>query len=173
MALEFTILTAARTGETIAARWEEFDLAEKVWNVPAERMKARKPHRVPLSPRAVQIIQTLSETRKCDYVFWGVNRRKQYGPMSQMSLAMVLRRLEIPATVHGFRSSFKDWASEATPFPNEVSEAALAHVVANQVEAAYRRGDLFQKRRALMGAWAAFVEIARDGIVVPLRGQTG
>lgn len=158
LALEFTILTAARTGETIAARWEEFDLAEKVWNVPAERMKARKPHRVPLSPRAVEIIQTLSEARKCDFVFWGVNRRKQYGPMSQMSLAMVLRRLEIPATVHGFRSSFKDWASETTPFPNEVSEAALAHVVSNQVEAAYRRGDLFQKRRALMEAWSAFLD---------------
>lgn len=170
LALEFSILTAARTGETIGARWEEFDLAEQVWNIPAERMKARKPHRVPLSPRAVEIVRNLSDLRVCDFVFWSRNRKGERGPMSAMAMAMTMRRMKAPGTVHGFRSAFRDWSAECTSFANEICEQALAHVIGNKAEAAYRRGDLFQKRRALMEAWAAYVEQPPAGKVIPMVG---
>jgi len=142
-ALELTILTSARTNEVLGARWEEFDLHRAVWTVPAARMKAGREHRVPLSSRALKIVQTMNECRNGDYVFPGQSIGK---PLSVMSLGMVLRRMKIDGvTVHGFRSAFRDWAAECTSFPNEVCEAALAHVIENKAEAAYRRGDLFDK----------------------------
>jgi integrase len=154
LALEFTILTAARRGEVLGARWHEFDLERAVWTVPAHRMKAGREHRVPLSKRAVAIVKALRQADGGEVVFAG---HKPGKPLSGMTLGKVLRRMKIDdATVHGFRSSFRDWTAECTNFPNEVCEAALAHAVANKVEAAYRRGDLFEKRQKLMDAWAAF-----------------
>jgi integrase len=151
-ALEFTILTASRTNEALGARWTEFDLAAGLWIVPAERMKSAREHRVPLSQRAVAILSEMAAVRLNDFVFPGMKRKR---PLSNMSLLMLLRGMEHElVTVHGFRSSFRDWAAETTNFPREVAEAALAHVVGDKVEAAYRRGDLFGKRRELMEAWA-------------------
>lgn len=154
-ALEFTILTAARTGEVIGARCGELNLADKIWTVPAARMKGGKLHRVPLSPRAVELIQARL-TRRGDNaaVFSG---RQPEAPLSNMALTMLLRRLgRGDLTVHGFRSTFRDWAAERTNYPNHVVEMALAHAVGDKVEAAYRRGDLFEKRRRLMAEWARF-----------------
>ena len=153
LALEFTILTAARSGEVLRARWEEFDFDNAVWAVPATRMKAGREHRVPLSRRALKIVKAMREVPDGDFVFPG---QKSGKPLSVMALEMVLRRMNIEdTTVHGFRSSFRDWAAERTNFPNEVCEAALAHVIDNKAEAAYRRGDLFDKRHKLMEAWAS------------------
>jgi integrase len=154
-ALEFTILTAARTGEIIGATWDEINLADNVWIVPAERMKAGKEHRVPLCARALAILNEMSAGRDPSeqFVFPGGRRGR---PLSNMGMAMTLRRMgRDNLTVHGFRSSFRDWAAERTTFPSEVVEMALAHAVGDKVEAAYRRGDLFDKRRRLMSAWAA------------------
>ena len=155
LCLEFTILTAARSGEAMGARWDEFDLDRGVWTVPRERMKAGREHRVPLSDRAKQIVSTMAEGRVSDFVFPG-NRPGR--PLSIMALEMVLRRMKVDATVHGFRSAFRDWAAEQTSVPREVAEAALAHVLESRVEAAYRRSDLFEKRRQLMEEWAMFLE---------------
>jgi integrase len=152
-ALEFTILTAARTGEVIEARWPEFDLAAKVWMVPAERMKAKRAHRVPLSTRVLAILADLPREGKDGFVFIGA---RAGAPLSNMAMLELLRGMRPGLTVHGFRSSFRDWASERTNFAREVAEAALAHVVGDKVEAAYRRGDLFRKRCALMEAWAKY-----------------
>jgi len=139
-ALEFAILTAARSGEVLGARWAELDLGRGVWTVPATRMKAGREHRVPLPRGALNILKAMYDNRNGDFVFAG---QKQGNPLSVMALEMVLRRLKIEnATVHGFRSAFRDWAAECTNFPNEVCEAALAHVIENKAEAAYRRGDL-------------------------------
>ena len=169
-ALEFTILCAARTGETIGARWEELDLDAAIWTVPAERMKAHKEHRVPLSPRAVEILRALPREQG-GYVFPG---GKERAPLSNMAMLQLLRGMRPGLTVHGFRSAFKDWASESTNHPNVVSEAALAHTIPDKVEAAYRRGELLEKRRRLMRDWATFgqrppVSGARN--VVPMRGK--
>ena len=150
-ALEFTILTAARSGEALGARWSEIDLACCIWTVPATRMKAGAEHRVPLSSRVIELLKEMAAARLGDFVFPGAKRDS---PLSNMALAMTLRRLSVDITVHGFRSTFRDWASERTAFPPDVCEAALAHTVRNRVEAAYRRGDLFEKRRELMDAWA-------------------
>ena len=156
LALEFTILTAARTSEVLAARWDEIDTNSRVWTVPAKRMKAGKEHRVPLSERSLEILETVRATRVGDYVF-PCARGDQ--PMSTMAMEMVLRRMKIQgATVHGFRSSFRDWAGECTEFPRELAEAALAHTVGDAVERAYRRGDALERRRELMEAWARFCE---------------
>jgi integrase len=153
-ALEFAILTAARSGEVLGAKIEEFDLEQGLWTVPARRMKAGREHRVPLSQRAVQILAELRAVSEEPFAFPGARGGM---PQSVMALEMVLRRMKIEsATVHGFRSSFRDWAAECTSFPNEVCEAALAHVIENKAEAAYRRGDLFEKRRKLMDAWAIY-----------------
>ena len=153
-ALEFVILTAARSGEVLRARWEEFDLDGAVWTVPAIRMKAGREHRVPLSKRALRVVKDMHEVREGDFVFPG---QKAGAPLSIMALEMVLRRMKLDdVTVHGFRSSFRDWTAECTNFPNEVCEAALAHVIENKAEAAYRRGDLFDKRRKLMESWATY-----------------
>ena len=166
LALEFTILTAARTGEVIGAQWAEIDLEAAVWTVPAERMKAGKEHRVPLCPRAVEILQD-ARLLGGETIFTG----PQGGKLSGMAMAMLLRRMEIDVTVHGFRSAFRDWAAECTSYAHEVAEMALAHTIGNAVERAYRRGDLFEKRRKLMDAWADYC--ASDGAagadVVPIR----
>jgi integrase len=153
-ALEFTILTAARTGEVIGAKWEEVSIADAIWTVPGERMKAAREHRVPLSQPALAVLAQMGETRLSDFVFPG---GKPTRPISNMAMLMLLRRLNRrDLTIHGFRSSFRDWAAEQTNFPAEVAEMALAHSVSNQVEAAYRRGDLFDKRRQLAEDWATF-----------------
>jgi integrase len=170
-AVEFTILTAARSGEVLGARWDEIDLVAKIWTIPAERMKAAKEHRVPLSDRALEILEKLSEARTCDLVFEGRLAGRQLG---MNALSNVLRRLEInDATVHGFRSAFRDWCGEETHFPREVAEAALAHVTGDETERAYRRGDSLEKRRALMTAWANYLTepTAAAGNVIPLRPE--
>ena len=164
LALEFAILTAARSGEVLGARWAEFDLERAIWTIPAGRMKAGREHRVPLSRRALKIVKTMHEVRDGDFAFPGQKAGK---PLSVMALEMVLRRMRIEnATVHGFRSAFRDWAAECTNFTNEVCEAALAHVIENKAEAAYRRGDLFDKRRKLMDAWAVHCTASKAGKVV-------
>jgi integrase len=167
LALEFTILTAARTGEVIGAQQSEINQRERLWTVPAERMKAGKEHRVPLSARALELTATAVEA-DINFVFPG-GRLGQ--PLSNMAMLTVLRRMgRHDLTVHGFRSTFRDWASERTNFPSEVVEMALAHAVDNKTEAAYRRGDLFEKRRRLMDNWAEFCRIDRlPGAVVPLK----
>ena len=157
-ALRFAILTAARTSEVVGARWSEIDIAENVWAVPAARMKAGKEHRVPLSTAAVNLLQPYAAIRSTassdEFVFAGQREGK---PLSTMAMAMLLRRMKRDdVTVHGFRSTFRDWCAETTEYPREVAEAALAHALADKVEAAYRRGDLFEKRKAMMEAWAAF-----------------
>lgn len=161
LAIEFLILTAARSGEVRGARWSELDLEEKTWRIPAERMKASEPHRVPLSDRAVEILRRMTELRRTDdadaFVFEG---QKSGRPLSDMTLSMPLRRAELDITVHGFRSAFRDWAAERTSFPRELAEKALAHAVRNKVEAAYQRGDLFDKRRELMDSWAQYCQSA-------------
>jgi integrase len=161
--LEFTILTAARTGEVIGARWQEIDLVGRVWVVPAERMKAGKEHRVPLSERAIAILGNVGAPS--DYVFEG---GKPGQPLSNMAMLAVLKRMGLRGggrhvTVHGFRSTFMDWATECTHFPAEMRDLALAHTVSDKVEAAYRRGDMFGQRRELMEDWARFCEPARVG----------
>ena len=168
-ALEFTILTAARTGETIGARPAEFDLATKTWTVPADRMKANREHRVPLCDRALAICEGVRPLRAADddFVFPGLLYRR---PLSNMAMTAVLKRMECSAvTVHGFRSTFRDWAGECADFPREVVEAALAHIVGDQTERAYRRGDALEKRRRLMDAWADFCAGKASGVVVPFR----
>jgi integrase len=154
--LEFTILMAARTGEVIGARWEEIDFTAKVWSIPGERMKAGKPHRVPLSQAALDLLKALQDASEGPYVFPGGRRGK---PLSNMAMLVLLRRMgRGDLTAHGFRSTFRDWAAEQTSFPREVAEAALAHMIENKVEAAYRRGELLEKRRRLMEAWASYCE---------------
>jgi integrase len=168
-ALEFAILTAARTGEVIGAKWDEIDLGERLWTVPAERMKkADKEHRVPLSDAALAILDDLRKVQQDNFVFPG---GKAGRPISNMAMLMLLRRMgRGDLTAHGFRSSFRDWAAERTGFPAEVAEMALAHTVSDKVEAAYRRGDLFQKRRQLSEAWAKFCAAGPTiGQVVPIR----
>ena len=164
--LEFTILTAARTGEAIQARPEEFDLDNATWTVPAARMKAKKEHRVPLSPRALAIVREMLDLKR-EYLFPAARGGK---PISNMAMLQLLDRMKVSVTVHGFRSSFRDWAAERTGFPHEVCEMALAHTIPNAAEAAYRRGDLFEKRRKLMDAWAEYIDSPQqEGAVIPLR----
>ncbi len=167
-ALEFAILTAARTDEVIGARWNEVDLFEGVWTVPGERMKGGRVHRVPLNGAAMRIIQHMSTVRQNDYVFPGDRRES----LSNMALLMLLRRMgRTDITVHGFRSTFRDWVEEQTDMPRAVAEMALSHAIDSSVEAAYRRGDLLEKRRLLMTKWAEYC--ASPGVmgrnVTPLR----
>lgn len=151
LALEFTILTAARTGEVIGAKWEEVDLERSLWTIPAERMKAGREHRVPLSLRAAEILTTTKELDRA-WLFPAASG----AALSGMAMAMLLRRMNVDVTVHGFRSGFRDWCAECTGYAHEVAEMALAHTVQNKVERAYRRGDLFEKRRNLMDDWAVY-----------------
>ncbi|MDX5986122.1 tyrosine-type recombinase/integrase [Sphingomonas echinoides] len=153
-ALEFAIITAARTGEVLHAKWSEVDFDKAVWTIPAARMKAGKEHRVPLSPRAIEILETTKPLGK-EWLFPADGG----GALSTMAMTMLLRRMERDATVHGFRSAFRDWAAECTGYAHEVCEMALAHVIANKAEAAYRRGDMFDKRRRLMADWATYCSI--------------
>ncbi len=166
-ALEFLILTATRTNETLGAQWQEIDFDRALWTIPAARMKQRKPHEVPLSARALEIVRQLNEVRYTDFVFPG---QKHNRPCSNMVFAMLLRRMKVTnATPHGFRSSFRDWAGDRTSFTREVAEAALAHTVGG-VEAAYRRGTALEKRRQLMDAWANFCHGQGKAKVVKLHG---
>jgi integrase len=152
-ALEFTVLTAARTGEVIGARWDEINVAERVWTIPADRMKGGREHRVPLSDRALEIIKRMAALPETsDFIFPG-----RYGrPLAQTTLLVVLNRLRAGATVHGMRSCFRDWVSERTNYPSDLAELCLAHSVGTKVEQAYRRGDMFGRRRRLMEDWANF-----------------
>jgi integrase len=176
-ALEFLILTAARTSEVIGARWSEMNLLDKTWTVPAARMKARREHRVPLSARALDILKGMHGLRNKDdpdaFVFPG---RKPGTPLSNMVFLMLMRRMgRADLTAHGFRATFKTWASECTSFQNEIAEVALAHVVGDKVEQAYRRGDLFEKRRRLLQQWATFCTTAPaqepQSNITPLRAS--
>ncbi len=152
--LEFTILTAARTAEAIGARWPELDLNGGVWTLPGTRMKMGAEHRVPLAPRVVEILREVYERRTGEYVFANVSTGR---PLSNMTMLKMLALMgQAVLTVHGFRSTFTDWAHERTEFPDAAIDMALAHKVGDKVQAAYRRGDLFAKRRKLMNAWAEF-----------------
>lgn len=155
LALEFLILCASRSGEVRGAKWAEIDLKNRLWTIPAERMKVGKEHVVPLTDAAIDVLQRARPFyAECsDLIFPGRNVLR---PMSDMTLLKILRYAKLPFTVHGFRSSFRDWAAERTGYPGEVAEAALAHTVANKVEAAYRRTKYLDKRRKLMREWAAF-----------------
>jgi integrase len=175
-ALELTILTASRTGELIGMQWNEIDLAKALWTVPAERMKPGKAHVVPLVPRALEIIESLKETSiSAVYVFPSQAKRKAGTPertLSNMAMLKLLKSMLAEgeeATVHGFRSSFRDWAGDMTNFPREIAEAALAHSIGNEVEQAYRRSTALVKRTRLMEAWAAYVARPETGNVVPLQ----
>jgi integrase len=162
--LEFTILTAARTGESIGATWDELDLSAKTWTIPAVRMKADREHKVPLNTQALIILNDMAAIRTNDYVF----PSKAKG-LSNMAMLTLLRRMDrADITVHGFRSTFRDWAAESTTYTGEVVEMALAHAIKNQTEAAYRRGDLLEKRSRLMADWDRFCNalIVSGGVIV-------
>lgn len=164
-ALEFAILTAARSGEARGATWSEIDLDAAVWVIPAARMKAKKEHRVPLSKPVLALLKSMPRVAGNDLVFIA----PRGGVISDGTMSAALKRLEAPAVPHGFRSTFRDWASERTNYGGDVAEMALAHTIGDKVEAAYRRGDLFEKRRRLMAEWAKFcATVAPKGMVVPL-----
>ena len=166
LAFEFLIMTAARTNEVLEARWTEIDLEQAAWTIPAGRMKAGREHRVPLAPRCIDLLgQARMLSAGSDFVFPGRSNDK---PLSNMVLLMSMRRMQSAYTVHGFRSAFRDWSSERTNFAREICEAALAHIVKDKTEAAYRRGDLFDKRRQLMATWAAYAT-SSGAEIVPLR----
>ena len=165
-ALEFTILAAARTGETIGAKWSEIDLDAAVWAVPGERMKGGKEHEVPLSKEAVTLLENLPR-EKGGYAFAGARAKK---PLSNMAMLQLLRGIRSGLTVHGFRSTFRDWAGDRTNFPREVIEHALAHRIKDKAEASYRRSSALEKRRRLMEAWAGYCSVPFvSGRVVSLR----
>ena len=167
LALEFAVLTATRTSETLNAAWLEFDLDNAIWTIPPERMKADREHRVPLCDRAVAIVEEMRTVRNGDFVFPGAKRGR---PLSNMAMLTTLRRMDRgDLTTHGFRASFKTWATEKTSYQREVIEVALAHTIGGKVEKAYQRGDLLDKRRNLMDAWAAFCDSRATGNVVALR----
>ncbi|MSO89892.1 MAG: site-specific integrase [Rhodospirillaceae bacterium] len=170
-ALEFAILTAARSGEVTEALWPEVDLNGELWTIGANRMKAKKEHRVPLSPAAVAVLKRMKVIKRDEFVFPGLRKGR---PISGASLSDLMDRLGAGKyTLHGFRSCFRDWVAEQTAYPNEVAEMALAHAVGDKVEAAYRRGDLFEKRRRLMDDWAKYCArpSKKPGVVVPIRGE--
>lgn len=176
MALEFLILTAARTGEVLGAQWTEIDLEGRTWTVPAARMKAKREHRVPLSEAAIAVLQRVPRINGNPYIFPGARAGR---PLSNMALLQCMRGLGYgvggergDAVPHGFRSSFRDWAEETTGHPHSVVEMALAHTISSKVEAAYRRGNLFAKRRALMDDWADWCQ-RKPADVVPLHAQIG
>ena len=169
-ALEFIILTAARSGEARLATWEEFDLENRIWTIPADRMKAGKEHTVPLTDQVVRLLQSMPRFENSNYVF----AAPRGGRLSDMTISMLCRRMEVDAVPHGFRSTFRDWCAENTNYPREVAEMALAHAIESKVEAAYRRGDLFNKRMSLMRDWANFCDKVQDGTVrAPIRKAAG
>jgi len=165
--LHFLILTATRSNEARGAQWSEIDLEAKTWTIPAERMKAGNGHRVPLPAPAIELLQSLPRFEGNDNVFQGRANK----PLSDMSLTLHMRRMKVDAVPHGFRSTFSDWAAECTNYPVELREMALAHTIANKTQAAYQRGDMFERRRALMADWAAFVAtVPSPARVVQIRG---
>jgi len=167
-ALDLLILTASRTSEVLKAEWSEFNLNKAIWVIPAERMKAKRDHRIPLTDDALEILKPLYECRVSDFVFPG---QKLGRPLSGMAMEMLLRRMKVTeVTVHGFRSTFRDWCGDKTSFPREIAEAALAHSVGSAVELAYRRSDALEKRRQLMNAWADYCGGVKQGKVVQLHG---
>ncbi len=165
-ALQFAILTAARSGEVRGAQWQEIDLAARTWTIPAERMKSSKEHRVPLSDQAIAMLESLPRVAGCETVFVA----PRGGVLSDMTLTAVLRRMNHgDLTAHGFRSTFRDWAGETTAFPREVIEHALAHQLKDRTEAAYQRGDLLAKRARLMQAWAQYLDVpGGEAVVMPI-----
>ncbi|WP_313224151.1 phage integrase central domain-containing protein [Pseudoxanthomonas mexicana] len=168
-ALEFLILTATRSGEVRGATWDEFDLKSGVWIIPGERMKAGKEHRVPLCARALALVKEQPQVAGSSYVF----SAPRGGQLSDMTLSAVMRRMEVDAVPHGFRSTFRDWCSERTAYPRDVAEMALAHTIQNKTEAAYRRGDLYDKRVNMMKDWQRFIDTpAKNANVVSLRRAT-
>jgi integrase len=172
-ALEFITLTAVRLGEATGATWDEIDLEAKTWTIPASRMKADQEHRVPLSDAAISVLKTVREIRQFDYVFAGFKPGRPIGGDALRELIKKLAGADV--TVHGLRSTFRDWAAEQTNVQREVAEVALAHAIPDAVEAAYRRGDLFDKRRKLMGAWAAYcakIETDAGKVVALARART-
>lgn len=163
LAFEFLVLAASRSGEVRGALWTEMDLDKAVWEIPAERMKMKRPHRVPLTPRMVEILKKAkSFENESGLVFPALTRQK---PLSDATLSKLIKELGFDADIHGFRTSFRTWAQEKTNFPREVAEMALAHNVGNAVEQAYARSDLFDKRRRLMEVWAAFIGRKKDNVV--------
>jgi len=167
-ALEFAILTAARSGEVRGAAWDEIDLEAGIWIIPGNRMKAGKEHRIPLSKPAIRLLKELPRMAGTHLVF----PAPRGGQLSDMALGAVLRRMKVRATAHGFRSTFRDWAGERTAYPGEMAEMALAHAIGSKVEAAYRRGDMFERRRKMMEDWALFLrESPKAGEIVPLQGR--
>lgn len=168
-AARVTILSALRTSEVLGAEWDEIDLKAKVWTIPVERMKAEKEHRVPLSPALINLFKNLPRVDGNPYVFPGMREGKH---LSNTAMLMTLRRIgRGDLTMHGFRSTFRDWAGECTPHPRDVCEQALAHSLGNSVEAAYRRGDLFEKRRVLMDDWTRYVTSTPSGKAVQRKGN--
>jgi integrase len=166
-ALEFAILCASRSGEVRGATWAEFDLEAAIWVIPAERMKARVQHRVPLSASAIRILKKDSNHKDADLVFPGTSGAK----LSDMALTTLTRRMGIDAVPHGFRSTFRDWCAERTNYPRDLAEQALAHKLEDKVEAAYLRSDVLEKRRALMQAWADHCDlVTTDAKVIPFQG---
>jgi len=153
-ALEIAILTAARTGEVVGARWTEIDFEHRIWTIPAERTKTRRPHRVPLSAEALELLTSLHKDRESEFVFPGARQGTHLCNTALLHVLDAMGRKDI--TVHGFRSSFRDWTAEKTDYPHELAEMALGHVLKNKVEAAYRRGDMLEKRRHMMEDWAGF-----------------
>jgi integrase len=167
--LQFITLTAARLGEALGATWDEIDLPNRVWTVPDSRMKTGEEHKVPLSVAAVAVLEAMLTIRQSDFVFPGLKQGRPISPDVVRELVKTVAGRD-DATIHGLRSTFRDWAAERTNFPREVAEMALAHAIPNAVEAAYRRGDLFEKRRRLMEAWAEFCAKPQGGgTVVALR----
>ena len=169
LALRMLVLCASRSGEIRGAKWGEIDLDRAVWTIPADRMKMRRPHRVPLSPQALAVLEEARAIRRSDHIF--PNGKGE--ALSDMALTKTLRDMDMKCTAHGFRSSFRDWAAEQTSAPGEVAEAALAHAVPSAVEAAYKRTDFFERRRELMNAWAAFLASSVGGNVTDLAQARG
>lgn len=168
-ALEFAVLTACRSGEVRGARWSEFDLRSCTWTIPADRMKGGREHRVPLSQPAMDLLGRLPRMAGNDLVF----PAPRGGELSDMTLVACLRRMKVEAVPHGFRSTFRDWSAERTAYPRDVCEMALAHTIGSKVEAAYRRGDLFEKRRRLMDDWADFLSRPQvPGKIYPMRSRS-
>jgi len=153
LALEFAILCAARSGEVRGARWSEIDIQARLWTIPKERMKAGKEHRVPLNAQAMEILSVIPKTDPLGLIFLA----PKGGALSDMTLTALMRRMKVDAVPHGFRSTFRDWVSERTNYPRELAEQALAHVIENKVEAAYRRSDVLEKRRIMMSEWGSFL----------------
>jgi integrase len=172
LALEFLILTVARTSEVVAATWDEINLHEMIWTIPANRMKAQREHRVPLSSRCIEILHKASNLRQSDFIFSGGRANKGLSNAAMDKLLQVTMNYD--CTVHGFRSSFRDWAGERTHYPSDLCEMALAHTIRNKTEAAYRRGDMLEKRRQMMNDWQKFCEtaITTGSDIVPIR-KTG